>query len=388
MGNIHSSIKNPINIIGSDGKYSTLKSLQALIEGQGKKCSFFISPHLKSVNERIWLKDRFINLSELKKNIKIIKRLNVKLTLFEMLTLTYLISASKLKNVYCSLIEAGLLFAKDSTRLWDEPLCQIVTNINSQHLDWVKPKNLKSICQQKVGYLSKKTTIYIGKQNPKTLKIIKKILKKNPSKKFFYGKDWILKSKKRKIIYKDNKGKLTLSSKKIFSDGIWQNVGLAVKVARDLNISDKNILKTVPKITFEGRMQYIFKGKLRKLLKPNELLLVDGCHSNTSAKNLADHLKKYNNKIYGIWGIQKNRDPKEFLKNFKGIYSKIIAIKIPDEPAACNPVELKKIANKMKIKCEIAPNIVSALKMLSSGEKKIITFFGSLYLAGKVLNIN
>jgi len=388
LGNIQSSIKNPINIIGSDGKYTTLKSLQTFIEAQGEKCSFFISPHLKSVNERIWLKDRFINIDELKKNIKIIKKLNVKLTLFEVLTMIYLISASKLKNVYCSLIEAGLLFAKDSTRLWSEPKCQIVTNINSQHLEWVKPKNLRSICKQKVGYLSKKTTIYIGKQNPKTLKIIKQILKKNPSEKNFYGKDWILKPKKRKIIYKDSKGKLILSSKKIFSEGIWQNVGLAIKVARDLKISDKNILKALPKITFEGRMQYIFKGKLRKLLKADELLLVDGCHSNASAKNLATHLKKYNNKVYGIWGIQKNRNPKEFLENFKGIYSKIVAIRIPDEPAACKPSELKRIANMMKIECEVAPNIISALKMLSSKEKKVITFFGSLYLAGKVLDIN
>ena len=125
-----------------------------------------------------------------------------------------------------------------------------------------------------------------------------------------------------------------------------------------------------------------------KLLKANELLLVDGCHSNASAKNLATHLKKYNNKVYGIWGIQKNRNPKEFLENFKGIYSKIVAIRIPDEPAACNPSELKRIANMMKIECEVAANIISALKMLSSKEKKVITFFGSLYLAGKVLDIN
>jgi len=68
-----------------------------------------------------------------------------------------------------------------------------------------------------------------------------------------------------KIIYKDSKGKLILSSKKIFSEGIWQNVGLAIKVARDLKISDKNILKALPKITFEGRMQYIFKGKCNKI---------------------------------------------------------------------------------------------------------------------------
>ena len=50
------------------------------------------------------------------------------------------------------------------------------------------------------------------------------------------GKDWILKKVNKKIIFKDRKGKLILQSKKILSDGIWQNVGLAIKVARDLNI--------------------------------------------------------------------------------------------------------------------------------------------------------
>ena len=32
LGQIHKKIKNPINIICSDGKYSTLKSLQFIIE--------------------------------------------------------------------------------------------------------------------------------------------------------------------------------------------------------------------------------------------------------------------------------------------------------------------------------------------------------------------
>ena len=70
LGNIHKFIKNPINIIGSDGKYSTLKSLQYFIEANREKCSFFVSPHLKSVTERIWLKNRFISVKELKKKYK------------------------------------------------------------------------------------------------------------------------------------------------------------------------------------------------------------------------------------------------------------------------------------------------------------------------------
>ena len=193
LGNIHRSIKNPINIVGSDGKYSTLKSLQYFIQENNESVSTFTSPHLYDVRHRFWLKDKFISIKELKKNIKIIEKLKVRLTLFELLTLVYYISASKLKNISYALIEAGLLYAKDSTRVWNEPRCQIITNINKQHLEWVKPRTLKAICQQKVGYLSTKTTIYVGKQEPKTQKIIKQILRKNPSKKIFYGNAWSLK---------------------------------------------------------------------------------------------------------------------------------------------------------------------------------------------------
>ena len=388
LDNIHNLIKNPINIIGSDGKYSTLKSLQHFIEANSESVSTFTSPHLYDLRHRFWLKNKFISINELKKNIKIISKLKVKLTLFELLTLVYYLSASKLKKVSYALIEAGLFFAKDSTRVWNAPKFQIITNINKQHLDWIKPKNIEEICKQKVGFLSKKTVIYIGKQDSKTLKIIKKILKKNPSKKIFYGTDWSLKKIKNKIIYKDKKNKLILTSKKIFSRGIWENVGLAIKVALDLNIPKKKILTSVPNLAFEGRMQYLKKGKLRKLLFSKEELLIDGCHSNSSAKNLSSYLKTLNAEVYGIWGMQKNRDPRKFLQNFKGVFKKIVTIKIPNESNACNPVELKKIADQLKITSVTAPNINLAFKNISNNKKKVIVCFGSLYLVGSILGLN
>lgn len=382
---MHKFVKNPINIIGSDGKFSTLKSLQCFIEANKEKVSAFTSPHLYDVRHRFWLKNQFISNRELEKNIKIIKKLKVRLTLFELLTLVYFISASKLKNVSYALVEAGLLYAKDSTRVWAQPKCQIITNINKQHLDWVKPKNLRSICQQKVGYLSNKTTIYIGKQEPKTLKIIKKILSKNPSKKVFYGKDWALKKIGKKIIYKDKDDKLILYSKKILSEGIWQNVGLAIKVARDLNISKSTIVKTVPKIFFEGRLQYINN---KNLTNPKEKILLDGCHSITSAKNLVSYLRTLKKDVYGIWGMQKNKQPREFIKQFKGIFKKVITIKIPDEPNSCNPYDLKKMAQQFNIDCDVATNFQSAIKKISNKREKIIASFGSLYLVGKILDLN
>ena len=387
LNNIHKIIKNPINIVGSDGKYSTLKSLQYFIEENKEKVSTFTSPHLYDVRHRFWLKDKFISIKELKMCIKIIEKLNVKLTLFELLTLIYYISASKLKNTSYALVEAGLLYAKDSTRVWDQPRCQIITNINNQHLEWVKPKTLKSICQEKVGHLSNRTTIYIGKQEPKTMKIIKKILKKNSSKQVYYNIGWTLKKHGNKRIYKDNLGKINLKSNKILSDGLWNNVGLAIKVARDLKISKKNILKALPKLQFEGRLQYI-EGKLTKLLNPNEKFLIDGCHSEASAKNLASYLKNIDKDIYGIWGMQKHKNPELFIKQFKGIFKKIIAVKIPDEANTANPKKLQKIANRLNIKCNTAGGIQSAIGQLSNKREKVIACFGSLYLVGKVLSLN
>ena len=388
LNNIHKVIKNPINFVGSDGKFSTLKSLQYFIQENKERVSAFTSPHLYNVQHRFWLKDKFISIKELKKNIKIIKKLKVRLTLFELLTIIYYISASKLKNVSYALVEAGLLFAKDSTRVWDQPRCQIITNINNQHSEWVKPKTLKAICQQKVGYLSNKTTIYVGKQEPKTMRIIKEILKKNPSKKIYYGSGWTLKKiSNSKRVYADKRGKIILKNQNVLSDGLWSNVGLAIAVARFLKISNKNILKALPKLQFEGRLQYI-RGKLTKLLNPKEKLLVDGCHSEASAKNLASYLKSIDKDIYGIWGMQKHKHPELFIKQFKGIFKKIITVKIPDEPNSCKPQQLKQIANQFNINCDAAPNIESAIKQLSNKKPKVLACFGSLYLIGKILSLN
>ena len=86
--------------------------------------------------------------------------------------------------------------------------------------------------------------------------------------------------------------------------------------------------------------------------------------------------------------MQKHKHPELFIKQFKGIFKKIIAVKIPDEPNSCKPYKLKNIANRFGIKCDVAPSIESAIKQLSSKKPKVIASFGSLYLIGKILSLN
>ena len=158
-------------------------------------------------------------------------------------------------------------------------------------------------------------------------------------------------------------------------------------MALDFGVPKKTIIKTIPKIQFEGRVQYLTKGNFKKLLRKNEKLLIDGCHSVASAKNLHGYLKTLKEPIYGIWGMQKNKLPDQFIRSFDKIFKKLITVTISDEPNALKAEELKKIGKKY-VSTNSTNNIQTALKQISSKEKKTIVIFGSLYLIGEVLSKN
>ena len=52
LKNPHLDLKNPINIIGSDGKMSVLTSLKFFLEANKKKTTAFTSPHLYDLRHR------------------------------------------------------------------------------------------------------------------------------------------------------------------------------------------------------------------------------------------------------------------------------------------------------------------------------------------------
>ena len=86
--------------------------------------------------------------------------------------------------------------------------------------------------------------------------------------------------------------------------------------------------------------------------------------------------------------MQKNKDPSKFLKNFKGIFKKIITMTIDSEPNACSADNLKQIVVKNGYSSDKAKNIHNALKKLKSKQLKTVCIFGSLYHIANVLSKN
>ena len=388
LGHPERKMNNVINFLGSSGKFTTLHSVKYFIEANKQTTTSYISPSLRDIKERFWMGDRFLSHQEIKQSIKLISKFKVPLTIFEVLTVIYIIYASR-QNTNYHLVEAGALFAKDSTNVFDFPLAQVIVNINKQHLNFLakNKKTLDEVIYQKVGFLSNFTHIYVGKQKPEVLSKIKKNLKKNKSK-INYPNNWKLLKKNKHYFFKDKKNKIKLNTKNIHSKGLLENLCHAIKIALDLKIDKKVIENTIPNISFEGRFQYLKKGKIKNKLHKNEQIMLDGAHAEADAKNLANYLKNINMPKYAIWAMMKNKEPDLFIKQFKGIFKKIITIPIENEKNCMSAKDLETIAKKNQLNVNKANNFSEAINNITSSDKKLISCIGSLYNVGNILNKN
>ncbi|MAC44942.1 MAG: hypothetical protein CMJ00_02165 [Pelagibacteraceae bacterium] len=386
LGNPERKLNNVINFLGSSGKFTTLYSLKSFIEANNQTTSAYISPSLKDIKERFWMGERYLTHQEIKHSIRRIAKLKVPLTIFEVLTVIYIINASK-QNTKYHLIEAGALFAKDSTNVFDFPLAQVIVNINKQHLNFIKKKTLDEVVYQKVGFLSNFTQIYVGKQKPLVLSRIKQNLKTNKSK-ITFPNTWKLIKKNKFYFYQDKKNIIKLNTKNIHSKGLLENLCHAIKIALDLKIDRKIIEKTIPNIYFEGRFQYLKKGKIKNKLYKKEQIMLDGAHAEADAINLANYLRNIKVPKYAVWAMMKNKEPDLFIRQFKGIFKKIITMPIENERNCMSAKDLKAIAKKNQFNVDKANNFNEAIKKISSSEKKLINCIGSLYNVGNILNKN
>ena len=146
--------------------------------------------------------------------------------------------------------------------------------------------------------------------------------------------------------------------------------------------------KTLPLLSFEGRFQFLNKGRIKNMLHKNEIILIDGAHATADAKNLAAYLKEIKIPKYGIWAMTKNKEPNLFIKQLKGVFKKVVTMPIETEANSVSSKELYKIAIKNKLKAEKSDSFTEALNIISNKEKKLIVCFGSLYNCGNILNKN
>jgi len=391
LGNPQDKIK-AISIVGTNGKYSTIQAMLAILKEVNLKCNVYTSPHIKSINERFVFNNEELNNEDLANLLEEIENANNNepITFFEILTAAYFLKASQYpENI--NLIESGLFFRFDATNILKNNLASVVTSIGLDHLDWL-PENeqtVEKIIFEKTSTLLN-SNIIVAKQSTNKIKdIIKKTITNNRSNKVFHNENYSFTMQENDFFYyEDQFGGIKLPMPNVRGQFQLENVSTAIATLRtlkDLNIKDDQIKKGVLKINSIGRLQEIKSGKLKALVRDHKLF-VDGSHNPLGAKVLNEYLESIDCEKHIILGMMANKDHNEYMSFFKNIAT-LTTIDIPNQPNSIKGEELKDKLNSFS-NINYKESIEDAIKSIPVKENDIILITGSLYLAGEVLNLN
>ena len=389
LGNPQEHLKC-VSIVGTNGKYSTIQAVRAILKEAGVNVNIYSSPHIQKVNERFVFNDTEISDENLAKLLKEVEEINngEPITYFEILTAAYFYHAKNFDNI--NLIESGLFHRFDATNIIKENLASIVTAIGLDHLDWL-PENeqtIEKIVYEKTSSLLNSIIVIAKQPNKETVDSIKKNILSNNSKKIIFDEQFSFAENENGFIYyEDEIGGLKLPKPNLIGEFQIENIVTAIATIRSLNlkIEDKHIKNGISKIKSIARLQEIKNGKIKDLCKNNKIF-VDGSHNPLGAKVLNEYLESLNCKKHIILGMMSNKDHDEYMNYFKNIAS-LTTIDIPNQPNSIKGKELKQKLNRFP-NINYKESIEDAIKSISLCNNDIILITGSLYLAGEVLNLN
>ena len=391
LGNPQDKLK-AISVVGTNGKYSTIQALFAILREANIKCNIYTSPHIKRINERFVFNNEELNDDDLGILFEEVEEANNNepITFFEILTAAFFYNASKYpENI--NLIETGLFHRFDATNILKNNLASIVTSIGLDHLDWL-PENeqtTKKIIFEKTSTLVNSNIIIAKQSSSQIVNEIKSSILKNSSKKYFFNEDYNYSSNENGFIfYEDKNGGIKLPTPNVKGQFQLENISTAIATLRSINhlkVSEKHIKDGITKIKSIARLQEIDSGNLKELVKNNKLL-VDGSHNPLGAKVLNEYLESLNCNKHIILGMMSNKDHNDYMSYFKNI-SSLTTIDIPNQPNSIKGKVLKSKLNSFE-NVQYKESIIDAIKSIPVKENDIILITGSLYLAGEVLNLN
>ena len=386
LGNPHLKIPPVIHIAGTNGKGSILSFLHHILMENNFLTHSYISPHLKSFNERIVLANKKINANKLFKNLLYVTKINDNkpITFFEITTAAAFHLFSKEKADFL-ILETGLGGRLDATNVIKESLIDIITPISLDHQEFLG-KNILKITNEKLGIIKKSSNVIISKQKKIIKSHIKNKLKNKKNKILFFNNQFkIIEKSTEKFTIEFKKKRFKYNNPKLIGEHQIENACTAIATIFQLkeigfSFSQKAINKGINKTIWPGRLE---KGKLK-----NIPVYLDGAHNIDGAVQLFKYFKKQNKKVWLVLGMLNNKNIYLYLKKLKTILNGVIAIPIPGEKNSFTSEEIFVVCEKLKISCYKKSLITCANNFLLSKVKpKTILISGSLYLVGKIRNL-
>ena len=394
LGNPHLKARS-VHVAGTKGKGSTAAMMASVLSASGYTTGLYTSPHLCDLRERIRVDGRLISraelirlVGELKPEVKAVnqKASYGRLTTFELLTalgFTYF----SLKETDFQVIEAGLGGRLDATNVIEAEVC-VITSIALDHTE-VLGNSLASIAAEKAAIIKPGATVVSSPQPDEVAQVIKEACHRQGTDLVQVGREvtWQGLGFEAKGQFLEIRGKLGSYRLSIPLLGCYQleNAATAlatleVLVGRGFSISRDSITKGFQEVSWPGRFQ---------IVRRRPLIVLDGAHNPTSARELVRslgyYLKGFGRAIL-VLGTSWDKDVPAIVKELAPFFDSVIVTRSRHPRAMTTPpivTEFKKYGLKAQAVATVPEALSRARAMAGKGDLICVT--GSLFVVGEAL---
>jgi dihydrofolate synthase/folylpolyglutamate synthase len=148
-----------IHVVGTNGKSTTTRMIEALLLANGVRAGAYLSPHVRSWAERIRVRGAEVDLEAALAAVRPAAE-DLAATQFEVLTAAAFV-AFRHGRVEAAVVEAGLGGRHDATNVLDETPVVVLTNVSLEHTD-VLGETREAIAAEKLAVIHPGCTAVIG----------------------------------------------------------------------------------------------------------------------------------------------------------------------------------------------------------------------------------
>lgn len=396
LGNPQQGLK-AIHVAGTNGKGSVCRYLYEALRANGYKVGLYISPFIRSFNERIQFDGAFISDEELdrftaqavEKAEEMVREGKDSPTEFEVVTAVAFLYFAAHETDFV-ILEVGLGGRGDSTNVIEKPLVSIITSISYDHMDRLG-NTLAEIAAEKAGIIKAGVPVVSNVEQAEAARVIARTA---------YEKGCVLYDA-RKLRYglRDESEKGCVLDMEIYgTDYSDVRISMAGKhqaenaktalLALEL-LRKQSIIKVRRDKLYAGLRRAKQPGRF-EVLEGTPTIVLDGAHNEAGARALAETVKTCfpGQKILLAAGMLKDKEIEKIIEHFQSITNRFIAAE-PDNPRKLPAERLAEILKEKGADCQIASSAKEAVRMAldQKGDADLILFAGSLYLIGEIKEI-
>lgn len=387
LGNPQKHMKY-VHIAGTNGKGSTSAMVASVLRESGYCVGLYTSPCLRSFNERIRINGVMITdaeITELTEKIRLCcEKMPEHPTEFEMVTaLAFLY----FRQAECDIVvlETGMGGELDATNVIDCPEVAAITSIGLDHTQFLGD-TVEKIAQTKSGIIKHGCDAVVYGQGDSIIKEIE-----HRCKEISVPMDVVDFSKIKPLSHSlegqcFNFGKYKSLQIKLLGKHQLKNAAMAVKIIEHLiskgfRITEQSIRLGLARAKWEARFD---------ILGVSPVFIADGGHNPQCVDTITETLPEYlpDSKPVFLVGVLADKDYKSMISKVVPLSSHFVTV-TPENPRALSANELSEyISSQCNVpvtSCDSIQDGVMTAKKLA-GPKGTVCAFGSLYMAGSILN--